>query len=269
MNFRSKSYRANYQQEASRGGRRSEPAFLVLDGGLDFQSSLGRDWVQLVRRLRMLSDLRHQLFLRLGTGLEAAVHADVLAGKFFGHSNRQPASRGGIYVCSKLRTVPRRRVGKSAKYAPASLFLPGSSGSWTTGSPGNRKARQNEEASAGQGFEPGIWSWTLDELLQARHSLRGRFTPRDASGTARSARFAPPSLPLRSSFAFTPPRRGALAHPVRSGGVGWCRLAREEGENWALIGKRGREQVAYPLKEESTGLFRGAKYLAADPEPPI
>ncbi len=44
------------------------------------------------------------------------------------------------------------------------------------------------------------------------------------------ARFAPPSLPLRSSFAFTPPRSGALAHVVRSGGVGWCRLASEGGE---------------------------------------
>ena len=52
--------------------------------------------------------------------------------------------------------------------------------------------------------------------------------------TARlSARFAPPSLPLRASFAFTPPRSGALAHSARSGGVGWCRLAREGGENWA------------------------------------
>lgn len=52
----------------------------------------------------------------------------------------------------------------------------------------------------------------------------------DAFGTARCARFAPPSSPLRSSFALTPLRSGALARSTRSGCVGWCGLVREGGE---------------------------------------
>ena len=56
-------------------------------------------------------------------------------------------------------------------------------------------------------------------------------------GTARSARFAPPSLPLRSSFAFTPVRSGALAR-LRARG---CRLVQarqgggtELGSEWEM-----------------------------------
>ena len=99
------------------------------------------------------------------------------------------------------------------------------------------------------------------DALQARTPLRGKFTPRDAYRRHRSpiARFAPPSLPLRSSFAFTPPRSGALAHPVRSGGVGWCRLAREGGMIWAPIGKWRRKQEAYPLKEDYTPSFMSTR----------
>lgn len=97
--------------------------------------------------------------------------------------------------------------------------------------------------------------------LQARPSLCGEFTPRDAFGTARCARFASPSSPLRSDFAFTPPRSGA-AHLAKLDSRGCCLLwARIEGEkrgkNWAVTVKGGcfrdilQELVSVNLLRES------------------